>query len=176
MATKHLLALVKDGEFKAAAFGRWDGMPKTFGTAVMTGLTPELIESVRANLDLVDTSLIMDGVKAPIHENDMYPNSGFDFQACFILKTVNDLTQRTVVPGCLNIAVDSFCEWVYVIDFDKNTFEVHSQYAQNLDEPNRFDFLADHVKNPTKIGLIKSYDLSALPESMNIVNPYDPAA
>ena len=50
---------------------------------------------------------------------------------------------KTKLKNSLNFAADSFfCEWAYVIDLDKNTYEVYKGFNKEpLDESERFYFL-----------------------------------
>ena len=58
------------------------------------------------------------------------------------------------------------CEWAYIVDLDKNTFEIYEGFNKTaLNESDRFYSITkkDNEYHPVK--LIKSYSLQELPTS-----------
>ena len=85
------------------------------------------------------------------------------------LKIVADASGEIKLLNSLDFSEDSlFCEWAYVIDFDKDTFEVYQGFNETpLEESERFYRAGqadDNGMYPVKI--VESFDLSNLP-SMN---------
>ena len=84
-----------------------------------------------------------------------------------ILKMIQDSDNGLQVQDNLEFACDSlFCEWAYVVDLDKNTFEVYKGFNKEpLQEGERFAFLNDKCKGEEfyPVKFVKSYSLDSLP-------------
>lgn len=91
-----------------------------------------------------------------------------------ILKMVADSPDGLMLQDDYMFAADSlFCEWAYVIDFDKNTFEIYQGFNNKpLDSSERFSGLycktndkrdSDDKYHPVK--LVAAFSLSELPDT-----------
>ena len=95
---------------------------------------------------------------------------------------------KTKLQNSLNFAADSlFCEWVYVIDLDKNTFEIYEGFNHEpLTQDDRFYFLmneANKINNERKnshktesyypVKFVAEYDLDALPNETDFINAFN---
>ena len=105
---------------------------------------------------------------------------GADIETCQRFKAKHMTLDRDTGPDVLNILIHTevpveifrdvdfigdglFCEWVYVVDLDSNTFEIYQGFQIHPSE-NRFSFLFEGVINgyyPPK--LVATYPLDELP-------------
>jgi len=189
MGTRHLICCVIDGEYKVAQYGQWDGYPSGQGVRVLNFLknridcgpfgtmelfkeklrtiteisNDEIDETCRAvGIDPTERYITWDGAKK---HSQNYPHLSRDTGA-EILDIVYYSPLNMKLKTTLNFAADSlFCEWCYVIDFDKNTFEVYEGYNQTpLDTNERFYFLSHMSRDgfyPVKH--LVTFDLFNLP-------------
>jgi hypothetical protein len=189
MGTRHLIAVMKDKEYKIAQYGQWDGCPSGQGIDILNFIkTDGMIERLENALTKV-RFFDKDGDKdflesydknAPTWSSDpdnrtveqkrwfelyMSRNLGSE-----ILKNVaNSTDDEIILKNSINFAKDSLvCEWAYVIDLDKKTFEVFEGFNEtSLDESERFycDNYNDDGYRPVK--LTKVYKLNDLPTNLN---------
>ncbi|HFU4540570.1 TPA: hypothetical protein ACGPBT_002852 [Klebsiella variicola] len=83
-----------------------------------------------------------------------------------ILALIQNASDPVPVNVYKEFAADSlFCEYAYVVDFDKGTFEVFKGFNRTpLAEGERFAFLSDKAENGyTPVLHVKTYQLDALP-------------
>lgn len=106
----------------------------------------------------------------------LYPSLSWDTGAK-ILELIYGAKDKEIIPlsNELPFAQDSlFCEWGYVVDLDKNTFEVYEgfnkitkfeyQFGKAAKQQERFYHLFNiGDKGYAPIKLKKSYELDALP-------------
>lgn len=170
MGTRHLIAVQKDGEYKIAQYGQWDGYPSGQGLMVLAflrklGADPLYAASFARGLETVrfiseddlrrrwedvgadDSGFvsldISDKFRAKYPENSRDTGAG-----------VLDLVAEKQGLGLYNhidFAQDSlFCEWAYVVDLDNNTFEVFEGF-------NRHEVTEGRFAGPKESGHDKSY-------------------
>lgn len=188
MGTRGLTMVVSNKETKVAQYGQWDHYPSGQGrtaleilTKIMTeGKLEEFREKVNNLKWLTDEQIVeINNLDIPFKEHQ-YLSRDWGAQ---ILEAVmyNTLTKEKgfmqpetkVIPikilGLINnekFAKNSlFCEWAYVVDLDKMTFEVYEGYNETrLNENERFAYLAKEIDaefHPVRH--IKTYDLNNLP-------------
>lgn len=94
--------------------------------------------------------------KYPYHSRDVGPG---------ILKYIEEATEEFFLINDLDFAGDSlFCEWCYVIDFDKNTFEVYKGFNNKpLEKTEHFYFLENSDTEYYPVKLVALYPLDKLP-------------
>lgn len=188
MGTRHLIAVQIDGEYKVAQYGQWDGYIEGQGVDILefllgiggdyepfkqkirecSFLTQEEIDTINDSIDSDD------GTINGVPWTKVYPHLSRDMGAKvlpYILKNGGlKLNDR------IGFAGDSlFCEWAYVIDFDKNTFEVYKGFNKTpLSEDERFyDIAIDSDANGYfQVRFVKSYDLCELPTVQQLIEDF----
>lgn len=185
MGTRHLIAVQVDGEYKVAQYGQWDGYPSGQGVGILNFLL-DMDKNAFAAAVRACTEITEDEYKAAWVSCGADPDSEYatlevsqKFAATYphfsrncgseILKHVQDAgADGLKVNLYLDFAADSLsCEWAYVIDLDKNTFEVFKGRNKTpLDPSERFANLeVDHSdgRRYYQVKLVKTYDLDRLP-------------
>lgn len=181
MGTRNLTAVMIDGEYKIAQYCQWDGYPDEQGAIIYEFLKQadlELFKEKVRNLKFISkeeyavlVDLHTDNGRITLgSENDRWwkeevPHFDRDMGAR-VLQYVMDERTDTLQDN-INFAGDSlYCEWAYVVDFDKGTFEVFEGFNKTeLSESERFFFLQEKDEEYKPVRLIASFDLLALPET-----------
>ena len=181
MGTRNLTAVFMDGNYKVAQYGQWDGYPEGQGTTCLNFLRDEMDENkFREALKYVRYAT-SDELKGLFEEfgADQYGNISMENYdklkkqvpemhrdtAADVLKMIQDGKAR-ILKNSLDFAADGlFCEWAYVIDLDKRTFEVYVGFNHEpLTEKDRFYFLKDKEQNGYHgVHMIKSWSIDELP-------------
>lgn len=189
MGTRNLTCVVKDGTHRIAQYGQWDGYPSGQGLTVLDFLTNGNVEALKENIMKcsyvtdaeysamwrevgydADTQLYVDS-ETGRKFNAKYPQFSRDV-AAEILQMVADSPSGLKLMDDYHFAADSlFCEWAYVVDFDKNTFEIYEGFNKNpLNANDRFFGVtcAGNDKEDKKgeyepVKMIAMYNLDELP-------------
>ena len=196
MGTRHLIAVYNQGEYRVAQYGQWDGYPTGQGVDVLAFLSdPEKRDSLR------EKSLNTGWITTEAHK-DLYAGLGIDPESEFIsmadadkfkdaypwlsrdcgsdiLKYVadNETGKPILLKDSLSFAGDSlFCEWVYVVDFDKGVLEVYKGFNTSpVDPENRFaNFKEEDSGEYHPVQLKESFSLDALPTKAEFVAALEP--
>lgn len=139
MGTRHSIMIFHDGKYKMGQYGQWDGYPKGAGTGVLEFLREMDKDKFLKNLSKTkklskakakEINVKLESGKADLKKD--YPSLSRDTSSK-ILGMIQDMPDDLKEPMYLNIdetfPYDSlFCEWTYVIDFDKNAFEVYQGF------------------------------------------------
>ncbi|RMD63986.1 hypothetical protein D6833_04970 [Candidatus Parcubacteria bacterium] len=185
MGTRHVIAVVKDGEYKLANYGQWDGYPEGQSISILAHLrklgrsrfekglerlrwaTGEDYESMDAHIQKADVNS-MDFEEREKWFEEHYPNLIRDTGADIIpfIESLADRKEGEKVPvgNALEFVADCCCEWVYVIDLDRNTLEVYNGHLRHrpIERSDRFFFLIDKVEEageyPPKVTAVFSLD------------------
>lgn len=203
MGTRHLTAVVLDGQYKIAQYGQWDGYPDGQGMTILTFLHDEFNRALFENkvralrfgtaeeLQAEWTACGADPNSpyvtfevSAVHK-ERYPQNSRDTGAG-ILKIVQDGPDGMALFDDLAFAANSlFCEWAYVIDLDRNTFEVFEGFNETkLGNGERFYFLQDEEKmkadkepytsNYYPVKLVVSFSLMNLPAAYTFLQKCQP--
>lgn len=195
MGTRHLIAVQVDGEYKVAQYGQWDGYPSGQGANILEFLhnhkekLSAFADAVRACSEMSDedykqawvdcgadpdSDLVTTDISRKFRER--YPHLSRNCGADILNHVFNAGKDGLKLRYALDFAADSlFCEWAYVIDLDKNTFEVFKGFNTTpLDPSERFASLPVVPDNTGsqyyQVKLVQSYDLDKLPSVKEFVS------
>lgn len=147
MGTRGLTCVVQDGKFKVAQYGQWDNYPEGQGTTILNFLkTADLeeldnkvancyfgsekdIERAYESFADKDGSMNMDQYKRFKQSPFAYlsrDTGGEIFAVVMASSSPLMLEDQSIFAG------DSlFCEWAYVVDLDKEVFEVYRGFHED---------------------------------------------
>jgi len=185
MGTRNLTCVVLNGEYRIAKYGQWDGYREGLGTAILEFLRTEfnreqfitgLSKVCIAGEALIQKFWAEAGATSNMVSMDVsekfkraHPELSRDPSGADILRLIQAGKCEWSKPE-VNFAADSlFCEWAYVIDLDKNTFEIYEGFNKApLPAGERFEFLpkdqdGDKPSEYYPVRLLKSYSLRRLP-------------
>jgi len=197
MGTRGLTMIVSRNETKVAQYGQWDHYPSGQGVNALTTLKKIIddgqIETFRSKVNALRW-LTNEEIDELNKSNDAFKDHPYlsrDWGAK-ILEAVmygaltekvplSTLTKRHEfeILGLVNqetFAADSlFCEWAYVVDLDKMTFEVYEGFNKEiLGEGERFAKVRMTDESEYKpVKHRKTYDLNNLPSVEEFVNELD---
>lgn len=177
MGTRNLTMVYLDGEFKVSQYGQWDGNPGGQGASALNFLLntfdrETFISKVKA-LVKPDQKRI-DEINADENWYKTYPHLSRDMGAK-ILECIQKSDKGLEHLPRIDFAADSLmCEFVYVLDLDKNTFEIYRGFNKRpLTKKDRFFFLISKSPgNPSHrskedqyypVKLMRAYSLKKLP-------------
>lgn len=183
MGTRHLIAVQLDGDYKIAQYGQWDGYLNGQGKKVLNFLRemdrPKFESALRKcsfmteqDFDELDKDITNKLLQNPRYDwTEEYPHLTRDI-AAEILKKVQE-SEGLKLRNSISFAADSlFCEYAYVIDFDKNTFEIFEGFNKTpLSEDERFK---DVVSNDASddyypVRKVAEYNLNELPSDEDFI-------
>jgi hypothetical protein len=158
MGTRNLTVVYKDGTHKVAQYGQWDGYPSGQGLTCLRFLQKMDKQTFMQQLD---TKV---GWATPEDVAAKHPYNNRDV-ALGILELIYNSECELKIVDKIEFGKDSlFCEYAYVIDLDKDTFEIYEGF--NIDKLESTErFYTEQPKEGEYFGvkLIKTYPLGALP-------------
>lgn len=184
MGTRHLTCVVKDGDYKIAQYGQWDGYYDGAGVSILISLLENGTDILRQNVDKAkfvsdeyvdqlfkEMDIEIDGGLVSYEDGqrfaEKYPLLHRDIGYGIIEYLSTEVKEEVLTSSSLDFAQDSlFCEYAYVIDLDKMTFEVFEGFnSEPLDQSERFFSIGDDDNSggyyPVKF--VKSFSLDDLP-------------
>lgn len=184
MGTRNLTAVQSDGKYKVGQYCQWDGYPSGQGITILTALRALTPSAFKQKVDALkqltadevhecwkacgadDSGWV--GMDVSDKFKEKYPQLHRDFGGKII--EAIDSGAVTEVYSDVSFAGDGlFCEWAYVIDLDKNTFEVYSGFGKGtLKRGGRFNSLKRRKtkRDPdpyNPVSMVISWPLDALP-------------
>ena len=177
MGTRHITAVVSEGQFVVAQYGQWDGYP--------TGAGKDIVAIISGKIDQLKASLkhivpVDSGTVERYWRECGAQEWGADMETCQRFKAKYVTLDRDTGPDVLNILIHTevpveifrnvdfiadglFCEWVYVVDLDSNTFEIYQGFQIHSSE-NRFSTVFEgRTKGFYPPKLVATYPLDELP-------------
>lgn len=124
MGTRNLTTVIKNGEFKVAQYGQWDGYPTGQGQKIVEFL---LKNDLKKFNELIDNVKFVDDVIADkLWQQRKGKQFSRDIGAEILPLIVSGVTD---LYNNLSFASDSlFCEYAYVVDLDNNMLEVYQGF------------------------------------------------
>jgi len=188
MGTRNLTAVIHEGKYVIAQYGQWDGYPEGQGNTARKFLREKFdrerflaaLKRVRwATKEEIDAGYVKSGADGSgfvtmdvvARFDRLFPYLSRDHGA-EILEMVQESSGEVLLRDDHGFASDSlFCEWAYVIDLDKNTFEVYKGFnsapvpagERFADLPPREKQTSDSTYYPIKHVL--TYALDAVPNN-----------
>ena len=191
MGTRNLTAIMLNGAYKVAQYGQWDGYPDAAGVTILEALVKAKEDDFAVLRKAVEHSSFIDEENLSVRWNSVGADgSGFvsmDIAEKFknkwpqldrdmgynIVGFLLEHPEGVELNNSINFVADSlFCEYAYVVDLDKNTFEVYRGFNKKpLEDNERFAAFFSKESNSHRSGddvyhpvrLWKSFDLDNLP-------------
>lgn len=194
MGTRNLTMVIFQEKTRVAQYGQWDGYPSGQGTTILKFLINTLLTGKK--MSAFKTQLLKCQFNGPVQEIERqkflvrigvkegwmngkqadkyhaaYPLSDRDIGAGILDLILHSKEKIIWLDDSTSFAANSlFCEYAYVVDFDKNTFEVYDGFNTSPVPPGqRFSEMSaqklerrgDNQYYP--VTLVKSYSLTDLP-------------
>lgn len=182
MGTRGLTCVFKDGDYKVAQYGQWDHYPEGQGKTILDFLTngfdrqlfekqldkivftnKEDFKRINEELEISDTVWI--NMEEANRFKTAYPQLDRDMGGHILEYVQNVDADKILLTNSIDFAQDGlFCEYVYVVDLDKNTLEVFHGF-QKKDPPEGSRFVGRKAgEKYGAVHLVKSFDLDNLPD------------
>lgn len=206
MGTRNLTMVIDPkGVTKVAQYGQWDGYPSGVGSTILDFLKAvvlvefiQKLESVQCDTqeqrnEFLKSIGLVEGKPATKKQEELYNERYFfdnrDIAGDILTNIMECQDEQIVLVNSEDFASDSvFCEWAYVIDLQKMTFEVYEGFNKSpLDEGERFFHLQEEAikENSSRkdsglsseyfpVRLVKEYNLTELPEKEEFVKECEP--
>lgn len=194
MGTRNLTVVVANSDYKIAQYCQWDGYISGQGVTILNFLRNEMDSSFKEKVEKcswitpeqhkqywVDCGASPDSDMVGMDVSDKFKKKYSHLHrdcGAGILKLVQDSPSGLKLQNEIEFAADSlFCEYAYVVDLDKNTFEIYKGFNQEkLAADERFAFLSEKASREYQpVKLLKSYSLDNLPTEEEMVKDCEPS-
>lgn len=201
MGTRNLTCVVADGEYRIAQYGQWDGYPSGQGLTILRFLKEEgnlaKLREALPKLRFLDAEgrdkAFMEEYNNNAPEWSSDPDNRTPEQKAWferfisrnlggeILTNVANADDYTevVLRNSVGFAGDSlFCKYAYVVDLDKNTFEVYEGFNSEPITEGRFisgDETLEAADGYEPVKMIQFYFLDALPSEEGFLQDLEPS-
>lgn len=190
MGTRNLTVVVSEGQTRVAQYGQFDGYIEGQGVTCLEFLRDKMNSTFKEKLlqcswitdEEYDNYMVECGAKADaewvsIEVSDRFKERYFHLHrdcASNVLELIQNSSTGLQLQDAVNFAADPvFCEWAYVIDLDKNTFEVYTSNDEELTKNDRFYYLTKDSENGNDaVKMVKSYSLYDLPTNEQFVHDF----
>ncbi|MET3537695.1 hypothetical protein [Chryseobacterium limigenitum] len=191
MGTRNLTVVVHNQEVKVACYGQFDGYPDSLGLKLLQFFSnPENTENLKEILpkvrlwnkkdqkrqdEFLESISCTNGILNEKQKDAFKKRYPFRYRERYgkliegqILEVLLEFRHldEIATTDAYDFASDSlFCEWAYVIDYDKNTFEVYKGLNTScISEEDRFYSIYDGENDYYPVKIIASFPLDDLPD------------
>ena len=185
MGTRHLTIVQKNGEYRVAQYGQWDGYPEYTGLKILEFCKDHLSTVEGRNMfseKVLQCNYVSDETVEHIIAGVKMMNNGYDENykpywakiypqftrdtGWEILNLILNSEKGMILQNTIEFIKDSvWCEWAWVIDLDSDTFEAFRGFNnRHLGKNQRFyefDTEKDAKYKPCR--LIAKWSLDNLP-------------
>ena len=190
MGTRHLIAVQLDGEYKIAQYGQWDGYPEGQGMTTLhflRSMDEDKFKSALRNSSFISDDELMalwkqygadDDGMVSLSEADRMKKGRPEYSrdtSADILQMVQEHPEGMKLHNQIGFAANGLlCEWAWVIDLDKRTFEGYRGFgSEPLTEQDRFYFLRDLEQNGYGgVKLAAEWSLDRLPTDEDFLSAF----
>lgn len=189
MGIKSITVVVLNKNNRVAQYGQLDGSPLGQGVVVLNFLKDKMNREIFSQ-NLTKCSWISeeryrdlwvscgatttdDWVDEKIHASfkKKYPYLDYDCGAN-VLNIIQNNEIGMELKNSIDFSINSiFCEWIYVVDLDKNVFEIYKGFNKTpLSKEDRFYYNGYKERDYYPAKIVKEYDLNDLPSVEEFVN------
>jgi hypothetical protein len=194
MGTRGITIVILGGEPVVAQYGQWDHYPSGQGITCLEFLQKGILDKLREKLKCChfvtddEQKRIeefcksigcengwMSGEQAKLYD-EKFPYFSRNHGSNILNVIADSVDESILLHDQRDFAYDSlFCEYGYVIDLDKNTFEVFEGFSKKpIEKSERFYKPKSKDTEYYPIRLMKSYDLNNLPTAEEFLADLEP--
>lgn len=181
MGTRSLIAVQLDGEYKIAQYSQWDGYPEGQGVACLNFLREKMVEQKFKDqlrkLKMLQTDEQMYAVRGLYENGTYFPEFDRDTGSDILIIVQECETTSGCVANNIGFAACCNywgCEWAWVIDLDKQTFEGYEGYNKcPLKEGDRFFQYDNKDEKYHPVRMVASWSLRNLPTKEEFLKAFD---